>query len=417
MNTIVDIIIPTWDNAQYLMPCLASLITNRGNEGLFHVYVVNNGHPESCNFIESPYITVLQTGGKNLGWEGGLKLGLEHSKAPFVCFLNDDTYIPYFSKHWLQNMLQHFKNPKVGAVGPASNVVMGMQNIFARVIADSYMARFLIGFCMLVRREALDKVGGVDDTLPGGDDLDLSIRLRDGGYKLVADRNVFIYHHGFKTGERVYGGADKSGGWNSYEFKEKTDFALIKKHGFRKWYECMQGIYQYDGEGNASEESWGDVETDEVKKYIKPGVIVELGCGSKKTVPDAIGLDMVKKDDFIDTLTYGAKSQADIVADVSKPLPLEENYADTVIARHILEHMVDPLTTLIQWGRIIKKGGKIILAVPDQGRHSTIPMNIEHVSAYTTASLMNLLQYAGFKDIQIADPKNGISFIAIGEKI
>jgi GT2 family glycosyltransferase len=354
MNEVVSILIPTWDNFQYLTGCLSSLIRNRANEGMFHVYVVNNGHPNSCDWVESPLVTVLQTGGENLGWEGGLKLGLEHAKGEFICFFNDDAYIPTTSKHWLQTMLQHFKDPKVAAVGPSSNVVMGMQNIFATVPIDVYYARFLIGFCMLVRRSALEKVGGVDDTLPGGDDLDLSIRFRDHGYKIVGDRTVFVYHHGFKTGERVHGTSDKTGGWNSYEFKEKTDFALIQKHGFRKWYECMMGVYKFDGE--LVDDVAIDIEGDKIRSLVQGEVVLDIGCGNNKTLPEAIGVDMIKKDAFIDTLTGSPVSQGDIQADVSKPLPLDEGSADTIIARHILEHMVDPISALRGWVKVLKPG-------------------------------------------------------------
>lgn len=417
MTEAVSIIIPSWNNYQYLAPCLSSLIRNRSTEGLQHIYVVNNGHPNSCDWVQSPYVTVLQTGGQNLGWESGLKLGLEKTKGEFVCFLNDDTYLPRFSKLWLQTMLQHFKDPKVAAVGPSSNVVMGMQNIFADVPYDIYPARFLIGLCMLVRRSALEDVGGVDDTLPGGDDLDLSIRFRYGGYKILGDRTVFVYHHGFKTGERVFGTSDKGGGWNSYEFKEKTDFALIRKHGFKKWAECMRGVYEFDGNITDSQTSLSDSEGEVIKQQAKGEIILDLGCGGNKTIPGAIGIDMVKRDEFIDTLTFGAKSQADIQADVSKELPLEDNHADTIIARHILEHMVDPISALKYWLRVLKPGGRLIIAVPDQSRHSTIPMNTEHVHAWTPDSMKLFLETLGLRVIEQIDPKNQISFITVAQKI
>jgi GT2 family glycosyltransferase len=95
---------------------------------------------------------------------------------------------------------------------------MGLQNIFNINTEPQYSVSMLIGFCVLVRKEALEKVGGVDASNPNcGDDLDLSIRLTDAGYKLVVDKSVFIFHHGFKTGERLFGNAKTNNGWNSYE--------------------------------------------------------------------------------------------------------------------------------------------------------------------------------------------------------
>jgi len=229
----IDIVIPTFDNRGYLEACLMSLFANPTIEDQFRVIVVNNGEPRSCDWIASTSVTVVQPG-RNLGWEAGLKLALAMSTAPFVCFLNDDTYFPPASDAWLSMLLRHFRDPAVGATGPSSNAVMGPQSIFSFASHRWLKVAYLIGFCVILRRSALDEVGGVDDTLPGGDDLDLSIRLRDAGYTLVADREVFVYHHWARTGVRVHGAANE-GGWNSDEMVTATNHALIAKHGFRAW--------------------------------------------------------------------------------------------------------------------------------------------------------------------------------------
>ena len=413
MEPPVSILIPTWNNSNDLRECLNSILQHQTAENLFHIYVINNGHKDSCNWVQNKSVTLIQAG-DNLGWEGGLKLGLKHSKSPYVLFLNDDTFVPFSSSEWLYKMLQHFRDEKVGAVGPSSNVVMGCQNIWANIPYVRVYPKYLIGFCMLLKRSILDEVGSVDDTLPGGDDLDLSIRLRDKGYKLVADRNVFIYHHGFRTGERIYGKPNQSGGWNSYEFKERTDFALIKKHGFRKWYETISGGYESPV---PADEKWEDLEGKAIRKWVKGKVILDLGCGSNKTLPNAIGLDLVKKDDTVATLVGKPTSQADMEADVSKPLPFADDHVDTVIARHVLEHLIDTVTVLEQWITVLKPGGRLIIAVPDERRIHSIPMNMEHVHAFTPDSMCNLLEACGLKILKQIDPKNGVSFITVAEKV
>src|SRR5207302_2015409 len=153
------IIIPTWNNNDYLIPCLASILSPLATEDLFHVYVVNNGEARNMELLhDHPRLTVLQQK-ENVGWEGGLKAGLAASQEPFVVFMNDDTFIPLPSVLWVNHLLNHFANPKVGAVGPSSNCVMGIQNIFANCPTDVLKVNFLIGFCLMVRREALEKVG------------------------------------------------------------------------------------------------------------------------------------------------------------------------------------------------------------------------------------------------------------------
>lgn len=225
----VVIIIPTMDNRAFLAPCLSSLLDNTAG-GDFRAIVVNNGAPASCDWINDSRVTVLQPGA-NIGWERGLQLGLDMSAEPLALFLNDDTLFLPRQRYWLHSLVADMDDPTVAAAGPSSNMVAGPQSTMLQLPAPRYRARYLIGFCMLVRRSALDQVGGIDTTLPGGDDIDLSIRLRAAGYTLVCDRSTFVYHYGFRTGERVHGGPSTPGGWNSQEMISATANTLIAKHG------------------------------------------------------------------------------------------------------------------------------------------------------------------------------------------
>lgn len=411
----VGIIIPTWNNNEYLVPCLQSLLTPLGTEDLIHVYVVNNGEPRNMQGLEHPRVTFLQQK-ENVGWEGGLKAGLEASKEEFMIFLNDDTYIPLTSLRWVNTLLDLFKYPEVGAVGPSSNCVMGVQNIFSPISYSHQIisVNFLIGFCMMVRRSALEKAGGIDTSLPGGDDLDLSIRLRKAGYCLLAERGVFVYHHGFKTGERVKGGANVAGGWNSVQMTERTNWALINKHGLRAWLEGMNQVppsTRPDVLEGWREDSEGAV----ISEKIVGNKILELGCGMRKTVPEAVGLDRVPKGEEIPGVKEGLISLADIVADAGGPLPIESAAYDTIIARHVMEHLVDPTTSVREWGRVLRHGGRLIIAVPNHELRNSIPMNIEHVHAWTPNSLRVFMESLGWKTLDMVDPKNDVSIVGVFE--
>ncbi len=410
----VDIIIPTFDNPPYLGPCVNSILAHTQARDNLRIIVVNNGSKEIENLITRHPLLTMVHAGKNLGWEGGLKLGLEHSTAPIVCFMNDDTYIPYASSLWLSKCLSEFRNPNVAAVGPSTNVVRGYQNIFLDQTAG-YFAPYtslLIGFCIFVRKTDLEAAGGIDDTLPGGDDLDLCIRLRKLGKKLVICRDVFVFHHGFKTGERVRGTPDRPGGWNSKEMTDTTNRALIKKHGLKVFLECNNGgMESPDSMRQPSREN----EINVVKMFVKPGVIYDLGCGASKTVPEAIGIDRVPMGDVIPYLE-GAKSCADIVGDIDHHIPVQDASADTIITRHILEHVVDTVGTLKLWISKLKQDGRLIITVPDERVTYTIPMNPEHRHAFTPESLRGILTLLGMKEVAMKDDYNGISFTSVFEK-
>jgi len=412
----VEIIIPTYDNYEFLAPCLQSIIMSNASHGLFHITVVNNGHKDSCNWVKHEDITVLQPG-KNLNWEGGIKLGLASTDAPFVMFLNDDTFVPPSSRLWLDQLLQHFIDPKVGAVGPASNVVMGYQSIFSQVPYHIFDRKFLIGFCFMVRREALEKAGGIDESAPAADDFDMSIRLRNAGYRLIVDKTVFVYHHGFKTGTRLMGDSAQRNGWNSFEHLEKGNHFIIKKHGFKEWFETFKDAYVPPAvpEGKHREDTEGKMIRDVIgdSTGLK---ILDLGCANNKTLENAIGVDMVAKDEVVNSLQGNPISQADVSADVSQPLPFDDGSVDVVIARHILEHLMDTTTVVKQWAKVLKTGGKLIIAVPHNGRILSIPMNFEHVHGFDPLSLKHFLELVGFKVVDQLDPENGVSFITVAVK-
>jgi len=205
------VLIPTWNNVTCLGHALNSLLEHTRYDRTkpwFDVIVINNGSQESGDEIarilnNHKMVTVLHAG-ENLGWEAGLKLGLEHTQAPYVCFLNDDVHIVPGNSRWLQMMCEPLdRDATVAAVGPMSNFVMGQQNFYSALEPRMYTSSLLIGFCMLVRRTMLDKIGGVAQGLPGGDDFDLSIKMLERHYKLIIRGDVFVYHWGAVTGNRV----------------------------------------------------------------------------------------------------------------------------------------------------------------------------------------------------------------------
>lgn len=411
---LVTIIIPTFNNQSDLSSCLRSILRNYPTPGLFKILVINNGHPNSCDYLKGQKDIQVITSGQNLGWEGGIELGLKNSSSPLVCFLNDDTLLPPSSRLWLNQMVQHFRDPAVAAVGPASNVVMGAQNIFSDIPYHVFRSTFIIGFCALIRRSAFEQIGGMDMTLPGGDDLDWSIRLRKAGYNILIDRTVFMYHHGFRTGERVYGDSRKLNGWNSFEQTDKTNQALIKKHGLKEWWDTISKQVILGDLGQLQADSEGNVIRKLVKKQEK--TILDIGCGPRKTIKRSIGVDFIKRGERITALGGNEISDADVEANVAENLPFEDNSVDVIIGRHILEHMVDHISVLMMWMRRLKPGGRLILALPNEDWHLTIPMNIEHCHTFNPKNTQVLLTALGLNNIKFHQSGNNISFIVEGTK-
>jgi len=55
---------------------------------------------------------------------------------------------------------------------------------------------------------------------------------------------------------------------------------------------------------------------------------------------------------------------ADVVTDLSKPWPWEDNSVDEIVARDIIEHLPDKILTMNEIWRVLKPGGVAKILVP-----------------------------------------------------
>ncbi len=72
----------------------------------------------------------------------------------------------------------------------------------------------------------------------------------------------------------------------------------------------------------------------------------------------------------------------DIIDNAETLKTISSQSKDFVIANHVIEHMRDPIGALHSWSRVLNKGGKLFLAVPD--KHTSFDSNrslttIEHL--------------------------------------
>lgn len=211
---IASIVIVTYNSASTIRACLESVFqcTRPSTE----LIVVDNGSTDETRAMLDEYqgrITVrLNT--DNRGFSRGCNQGIRASHGDYVVLLNPDTVV---TSDWLNRLLAHF-GPDVGAVGPVSDYVAGLQKVGlylpeqmpdglslaeagdlpGRVNAcKAVETRLLIGFCMVLPRKVLDEVGLLDEELfLGNDDLDLSWRLRQRGYRLLVATDAFVHHEG-----------------------------------------------------------------------------------------------------------------------------------------------------------------------------------------------------------------------------
>lgn len=203
-----DIIIPSY-NAEHVIPlavkCLESIARHSRN---YRVIWVQNG-----GVIPGPIATALDKledslvleNEQNLGFVKATNQGLKASTAPFVVLMNNDTEA---APGWLAALRAPLTG-RVGATGPVTTARGSWQGREAviprrvRIIPPGMMLAF---FCVMLRKDVIEKVGLLDETFGVGlgDDDDYSRRIQAAGYQLALVCGLVIPHHHRSTFRALY---------------------------------------------------------------------------------------------------------------------------------------------------------------------------------------------------------------------
>lgn len=81
--------------------------------------------------------------------------------------------------------------------------------------------------------------------------------------------------------------------------------------------------------------------------------VLDVGCGGRKQVPAAVGVDRVPG------------PAVDVVADLEGTLPFEDECADHVFAIHVLEHVRDLLGLMAELHRVLRPTGVLHVLAPE----------------------------------------------------
>ncbi len=226
-----DIIIPVWNQLDYTRDCIESILKNTGYP--YRLILVDNASAiDTKRYLEDvkatrPRDVELIRNEENLGFIKAVNQALKISAGPYVCILNNDT-IP--APGWLERLIGFAETHKdVGLVNPQCDGHLDTPiEAYARTLEKNkgiFMEMNQCqGFCMLVKREVIDRIGYLDESfgIGGFDDTDYSMRAHAAGYKSVAIYDSYVYH-------RLHGSFNTAG--NREEWVKRNEKIYYDKWG------------------------------------------------------------------------------------------------------------------------------------------------------------------------------------------
>lgn len=213
-----SIVILTRNQLEHTRACVAS-IGRHTPEPIELVFVDNGSTDDTLEFLRSIDGAVVIDNDRNLGFGAGCNQGIAASTGERVLLLNNDVVV---TDGWLSSLHGALdRRPDAGIAGPRSNRVAGVQQVddvgydvaslegldaWAAAWRDAHagdatdVAR-LVGFCLLVERGVIDRIGGFDLRYGLGnfEDDDFCLRAGVAGFRCVIAQDSWVHHVGSRT--------------------------------------------------------------------------------------------------------------------------------------------------------------------------------------------------------------------------
>ncbi len=245
----LSIIIPCHSRVDLLARCLASL--DRYASPNTEIIVVDDGSPGACVSLLALTFAQVRTirHDRAKGFAAAINAGIQLSRGTFIELLNDDTQV---CRGWDEQALKAFVDERIGAVAPL--VLQGKPHAGAARVdsaGDFYdpggfagkrwhglrvtaiqptqtIVQAASGSSMFLRRSALEKTGLFAESFGAYfEDVDLSLRLGQAGYKILFQPDSIVWHAvGSTYGQR---------GRTLVENQSCNEEKLFWRHWARSW--------------------------------------------------------------------------------------------------------------------------------------------------------------------------------------
>lgn len=278
----VSIIIPTFNQIHFTKQTLESIYNS--TKFIPEIIIVDNASTdETVKIIKKDFPEILLIENKeNLGFPKAINQGIQAASGKHILIANNDIVL---TESWLDRLIEVAESDnKIGIVGPISNEVSGLQkdkeanyksieemHLYGAASREKNKNKVIhfprVAFlCTLIKRELLEKIGGLDERFSPGnfEDDDFCLRAQLAGYKTVIAQDVFIHHYGSKS--------FKADGEKKYIDRLKTNREIF----VIKWGADPEEIWIKQKSFNHNRSLYISIDTDEfIKNFERAGKHIE----------------------------------------------------------------------------------------------------------------------------------------------
>ncbi|MCB7155771.1 glycosyltransferase [Bacillus stercoris] len=364
-----SIIVLTYNQLALTKQCLESIWKHTNHNSIEIIVVDNGSHDGTRDYLKKMSSIKTIFNEANEGFAKGCNQGLENALGDNILFLNNDTIV---TNQWLEPMIKLlYQDEKTGMVGPVSNYVSGAQQIpvdytsieeiehFSQGYCrqhqgESKAALRLVGFCLLAKKEVLDKIGGFDERFEGGsfEDDDLCLRALQAGYQLKIALDSFVHHHGHAT------------------FSGNSDLSISRLYQVNR----QTFIDKWKRDVTAFIDPQPDL------KELVPSAsrsILHIGCGAGAAGAELLNrqtctLYGVEEDAILRSIASAYYEQV-ISADTKAcELPYPKAFFDAVLIGDLLNSSAHPQQTIEALSVYLKPSGSLICSIPNTAYADTL---------------------------------------------
>ncbi|MBN4081096.1 glycosyltransferase [Caldithrix abyssi] len=256
-TSMVSIIIPVFNKVDFTRKCIASILQNT-DYPVYEIIIVDNGSSDGTSGYlkeisrQHKHIRVI-TNRDNLGFAKANNRGVSNARGEYILCLNNDTEA---FEDWMAPMVKILQSdPSVGAVGSkllfpdgriqhagvvlCDDSLVGGDPLVARHLYYQNDANFaeanelrsyqvLTAACLLIRKEIYDDLRGYDEKFWNGyEDIDLCLRIRENGFKLIYQPASVLIHHESQSGPERFSKVAENMKYLHKKWLNKLDIDMV----------------------------------------------------------------------------------------------------------------------------------------------------------------------------------------------